>query len=163
VRDRGRRSTSPAATYMMLGLFQRSVVSIPPESIKVKLDRAPDRAATQLDCLQELAQGALAEMRSLIHQLRPSTAAEAGLISALRQHVAQRKRQDGLTVDLRVEGVDNERLSPAQEETLFRIVQEALNNVVKYAQTDRAEVTLRLVPESVTLAMMTKSVSPSSA
>jgi signal transduction histidine kinase len=89
-----------------------------------------------------LAQGALAEMRALIFELRPPAVEEEGLVPALRKHVAALKSRDGLTVELRVEG--EQRLSRDQERRLFRIAQEALNNVVKYAQTDRAMVTLTM-------------------
>ena len=119
------------------------------EAARILLERDPAQVAAQLDHLQELAQDALAEMRSLISQLRPKTVAEEGLIPALRRHIAERQNQDGLTVALQVEG--ERRLPPETEEALFRIVQEALNNVVKHAQTDQAEVTLRLRDESVSL------------
>jgi signal transduction histidine kinase len=123
------------------------------EAARILLERDPTKAGAQIDRLLELAQSALAEMRSLIAHLRPKTVAEAGLIPALRQHVAERGSQDGLTVALNLEGYADEdtRLSPETEEALFRIVQEALNNVVRHAQTDRAEVTLRLGDEAVSL------------
>jgi signal transduction histidine kinase len=106
-----------------------------------------------VDRLLELAQSALAEMRSLISHLRPKTVTEEGLVPALRRHVAERGDRDGLTVALRLEAFEEEdrRLPPEIEEALFRIVQEALNNVVKHAQTDRAEVRLRLRDELVSL------------
>jgi signal transduction histidine kinase len=123
------------------------------ESTRILLERDPTKAAAQLDRMQELAQSALAEMRSLISHLRPKTVAEEGLILALRRHVAERKKQDGLTVALDLEGYEEEgrRLPPEAEEALFRIVQEALNNVVKHAQTDQAGVRLRLREKTVSL------------
>ena len=119
------------------------------EAARILLERNPARVSAQLDRLRELAKGALAEMRSLIYQLRPRTADQAGLVPALRQHIAERQEQDGLKVALRVEG--KRRLPPEHEEALFRIVQEGLNNVVKHAQTDRVEVTLRLTDETANL------------
>ncbi len=119
------------------------------EAARILLKRDPTQVATQLDRIQELAQDALAEMRSLISHLRPKTVAEEGLIPALRRHIAERQNQDGLTVALHLEG--ERRLPTETEEALFRIVQEALNNVVKHAQTDQAAVTLRLRDESVSL------------
>jgi signal transduction histidine kinase len=85
--------------------------------------------------------------------LRPKTVADEGLVPALRRHIAERRERDGLTVALSLEGYAEEdrRLPPEAEEALFRIVQEALNNVVKHAQTDRAEVRLRLRDEAVSL------------
>jgi signal transduction histidine kinase len=91
-------------------------------------------------------------MRSLISHLRPKTVAEEGLIPTLRRHVAERGDRDGLSVALNLEGYEaDRRLPPETEEALFRIVQEALNNVVKHAQTDQAEVRLRLTDGAVSL------------
>jgi signal transduction histidine kinase len=113
------------------------------------LDQDASRAAAQLDRVQELAQDALAEMRSLIRQLRPKTVAELGLVPALQQHVAERQSRDGLHVVLQVDG--ERRLPGETEEALFRVVQEALNNVVKHAQTDQAEVCLELRGETISV------------
>jgi signal transduction histidine kinase len=122
------------------------------ESTRILLERDPTRVAAQLDHLLELAQSALAEMRSLISHLRPKTVAEEGLVPALRRHIAERGSQDGLIVALHLEEYEEDkRLPPETEEALFSIVQEALNNVVKHAQIDQAEVRLRLGNESVSL------------
>lgn len=112
------------------------------KSARVLLDKDPSQVTPQLDHLQELAQGALAEMRALIFELRPPAVEEEGLISALRKHFAALKSRNGLTVELR--GEETVQLSGEQERRLFRIIQEALNNVVKYAQADRAVVTLTM-------------------
>jgi len=117
-------------------------ITLTAKSAGILLERDPAQAASQLEHLHELAQGALAEMRALIFELRPPAVEEEGLVSALRKHVAALKSRDGLTVELNVEG--EQRLSGDQERRLFRIVQEALNNVVKYAQTDKAMVTLTM-------------------
>jgi signal transduction histidine kinase len=119
------------------------------EATHILLEQDPTRVPAQLERLKRLSQSALTEMRSLIYQLRPTTGTEAGLVAALRQHAAKRRNQDGLMVMLHTEGA--RRLPPEVEETLFRIVQEALNNVVKHARTDRVDVTLRLTDESASL------------
>jgi len=121
------------------------------EAAQILAERNPRRASTQLQRLQKLAQGALIEMRSLISQLRPKTVTEEGLVPALRQHIAERRDRDGLAVVLHLNG---ERELPREyKEALFRIVQEALNNVVKHAQADRAEITLDLTGGAVSLAI----------
>jgi len=123
------------------------------ESTRILLERDPTKVAAQLERIQELAQDALAEMRSLIQHLRPKTVAEEGLIPALRRHLAGQQNRDGLTVALEVVEIEEgeKRLTPETEEALFRIVQEALNNVVKHAQTEEAKVKLRLRDQSVSL------------
>ncbi len=123
------------------------------ESARILLERDPAKVVAQLDRLQELSKDALAEMRSLISQLRPKAVAKEGLIPALRRHIAVRQRQDGLAVALYLEGCGEEggQLAPETEAGLLRVVQEALNNVVKHAQTDRAEVRLCLKDDVVSL------------
>ena len=113
------------------------------ESARILLERDPARTAPQLARLQELAQGALEEMRSLIYQLRPADLADEGLVPAIHNHLATLKSREGLIVELHVEGEG--RLPRDQGEGLLRIVQEALNNVSKHAQTKEAVVTLRMI------------------
>lgn len=117
-------------------------ITLTAKAARTLLERDLELVASQLDHLQELAQEALTEMRSLIFHLRPTTVDEEGLVEALRKHVAALESHQGLTVALRVEG--EKRLGRHQERRLFRIIQEALNNVSKHAQTDRAAVTLRM-------------------
>jgi signal transduction histidine kinase len=124
-------------------------ITLTAKSARMLLERDLGQVAPQLDHLQELAQGALAEMRALIFELRPPSVAEEGLVSALRKHVAALKSRAGLEVDLQIEG--ERRLPAIQERRLFRIAQEALNNIVKYAQVGSAVVTLIMEDKRVLL------------
>lgn len=119
------------------------------EAARILLERDPSQAASHLSLLQELAQSALSEMRALIQQLRPTLIEEGGLAVALHQHLAALERREGLKAALQVEGEGQ--LPRDQEEGLFRIVQEALNNVVKHAHTDTAAVRLQLENGQVSL------------
>jgi signal transduction histidine kinase len=124
-------------------------ITLTAKSARMLLDKDPGQVVPQLDHLQELAQGALAEMRGLIFELRPPAVEEIGLVPALRKHFAALKSRNGLTVEFRV--AEAVQLSGEQERRLFRIIQEALNNIVKYAQTDRAAVTLTMEQGQVLL------------
>lgn len=104
-------------------------------------ERDPARARERLERASELGQGALAEMRALIFELRPMALQEEGLISALRKHLAAVKNREGLDVRLQVSGAER-RLPGRIEEAAFRIAQESLNNVVKHARAQRASVEL---------------------
>jgi len=114
------------------------------QSALLLLERQPERVSSQLDRLHDLAQSALAAMRTLVSELRPPPLA-AGLAAALRQHAAQRQLTDNLTVELEVMGEPGAHLSPAEEQGLLRIAQEALNNVVKHAGVAQACIRLHLV------------------
>jgi signal transduction histidine kinase len=111
------------------------------EAARILFDRDAARAASELDKLQALAKSALAEMRSLVFELRPTAVTEKGLIPALRHHMVTLDRQHGLVVALQVKGEPH--LTDREAQQLFRVIQEALNNVVKHARTDRASVALQ--------------------
>ena len=94
--------------------------------------------------MQSLSRDALKEMRALIYQLRPA-GLEAGLVTALSEY----GRKLGLKVVSRIHGV---RELPRQaEEALWRIGQEALNNVYKHAQAEEVSVELQLGDKAAVL------------
>src|SRR5205085_2548798 len=84
-------------------------------------------------------QGALAEMRALIFQLRPLTLQEEGLLSALKKHLSAVQSREQRGVELNVSGTMR-RLPAPVEDAAFRIVQESLNNVIKHASATRTQV-----------------------
>jgi PAS domain S-box-containing protein len=118
----------------------------------------PERAGESLEQLAKMAQGALAEMRSLLFQLRPEAITEAGLVEALKKFVAAVESRDSLPVTLHVEGSERRDgvpvLASEQMDALYRIAQEGLANVVKHARATRAEVRLHFTPEHVALAIV---------
>jgi signal transduction histidine kinase len=113
------------------------------QSALLLLDRDPDQVGAQLNRLNDLAHSALSEMHVLISELRPEKAIEGGLAAALRRYLADRRLPENLAISLEIEG--DQSLGPAEEQGLFRIAQEALNNIVKYAQASQAYVRLHLV------------------
>ena len=109
-------------------------------------ERDAAKARERLERAHEVAQGALAEMRALIFQLRPMALQEEGLVSALRKHLAALHSRHHHVVELRVSGHER-RLSAGVEEAAFRIVQESLNNVVKHAGATSARVELEFASD----------------
>jgi signal transduction histidine kinase len=112
------------------------------------MDRDPTKARERLERANDLAQGALAEMRALIFQLRPMTLQEEGLLSALKKHLNALHSRHGRVVQLQVVGTAR-RLPAEIEDATFRIVQEGLNNVIKHADSQTATVVLEFAPGSV--------------
>ena len=111
------------------------------QSASLLLERDPDRVEGQLDRLNQLARNALSEMQLLIAELKPETG-RGGLATALGGYLKGGQLPENLSVTLDVEG--DQSLEPVEEQGLFRIVQEALNNIVKHAQTSSAQVRLHL-------------------
>jgi signal transduction histidine kinase len=119
------------------------------ETARLLLEQDQAKAVEQLSRLQELSESALAAMRALIHELRPTAIAEQGLIPALRRLLTLLQRQHGLSTTFNVKGEPD--LSDEQADQIYRIVQEGLNNVVKHARIDRAAVTARFEKEHLVL------------
>jgi len=116
------------------------------QSARLLLEREPDRAAGQLERLEELAASAMGEIQALVSQLRPTSVAEEGLPTALRRLAAERQARDGLDVTMEVSG---ERVLPDPVAAgLYRIAQEALTNVARHAGMQQATVRLNLVGEA---------------
>jgi len=111
----------------------------------------PDRAIERVQRLGELARGALAEMRSLIFQLRPASLEQDGLPLALRRYAAAFESREGIRVAVEVLG--ERRDAPTQEEALFRIVQEALNNIAKHAHATTVEIRLCYAADELSLSV----------
>lgn len=119
------------------------------EAARLLLHR--DLAATerQLDALGERAKEALAEMRTLIHSLRPAGLEDNGLVPALQRWAERVRREHLLPVEVTVAMNARQRLDDEQERELFRIAQEALNNVVKHAAAKRAAIRLHATPDDL--------------
>ena len=112
------------------------------ESALLLLEREPARLPAQLDHLTDLARGALAQMQTLISELKPEASAPGGLEAALRRHLAERRLPQGLAFTVEVDG--DRQLQPAEERALLAIAREAVNNIVKHAQASRASIRLHL-------------------
>lgn len=112
------------------------------QSALLLLDHDPTRVGPQLERLDQLAQNAVVEMRALISQLHPVQAVKGGLVAALERHIASQAIPEGLDVSFETEG--DEALDSTEEQSLFRIAQEALNNIIKHAHASQACIRLRL-------------------
>ncbi len=108
-----------------------------------------DRAAEHLREIRTSTQSALREMRLLIFELRPGALKRDGLAAALQARLEAVEQRGGLATELNVLGPL--RLSAETEVGLYRIAQEALNNVLRHAHARRVVVSLEQRNSLVTL------------
>jgi signal transduction histidine kinase len=118
-------------------------------AIGVMLQRSARHSDDVLE-VREIVQAALDKVRALSHALHPVVLDEAGLDGALDAWLPGFERQTGVAVDYRKEGEEHG-LSHETTIHLYRVMQEALNNVAKHSGSKRAKVRLRFAPHAVTL------------
>jgi len=111
----------------------------------------PQKAQQQLSELQALLQGAIEGMRRFSRELRPTLLEDLGLIPALRWLVKE-LTPEGVETDILVKG-DPQGMDSDVELALYRIAQEAINNVRRHAQAQHVEVRLDLDSELIHLAV----------
>jgi PAS domain S-box-containing protein len=120
-------------------------------TLELLLASDPDAAKEKVAELRELQKDALAEMRTLIFELRPASLESDGLVQALRTHTTAVQRRTGLVIVVDAEPID--RLPLATEEALYRIAQEALHNVVKHANASHATIKVWRETDAIHLAV----------
>ena len=94
----------------------------------------------QIEKLREIASATIEEVHDLAWQLRPSVLDKFGLNVAIERHVEEFKQKTSIDCELMINICPNVRLKPEIETTIFRIVQESLTNITKYAHTSFASV-----------------------
>ncbi|MGD2148315.1 MAG: histidine kinase, partial [Anaerolineae bacterium] len=122
-------------------LFSASLIA---EALPTLWERSPEMGRERLAMLRHMSRGALAEMRTLLLELRPTAVVETGLEDLLRQLGEAVTGREGVPVTVEVEGACD--LPADLHVALYRIAQEALNNVVKHAKASQVAVGLRCTP-----------------
>lgn len=127
-------------------LFSANLIA---EVIPRLWDRNQQEARARLEELHQLTNGALAEMRTLLYELRPAVFKEAKLGDLLKHLTQGISVRSEIPIRLTVEG--EKKLSAEVQIALYRITQEALNNIVKHANPQQANVFLSCQDKEVKL------------
>jgi signal transduction histidine kinase len=129
-----------------------SVIVIQATAAEGMLDVNPDRAREPLASVQESGRQALGELRRLLAVLRPDVAPYTALSPQPRLRdldaLAVPLREAGLAVDVHLEGAVLD-IPPGVDLAAYRIVQEALTNVLKHADARVADVAVRCLSERI--------------
>jgi len=110
-------------------------------------DMDVDEARRSTEELRQLTRGALAEMRTLLLELRPATLTQTRLSDLIRQLCEAFIGRSRLPIKLSIEG--DCKLPPEVQVACYRIAQESLNNVFKYARATQVDVNLFTTPACV--------------
>ena len=108
----------------------------------VKEHCGDDKLCAEIEQVQEIAVRLDEEVDFLARELRPAALDDLGLAVALTNFVREWSRHFGITAEIHTSGVKFSRLASEIETALYRIAQEALNNVYKHAGANRADVML---------------------
>jgi PAS domain S-box-containing protein len=142
-RERLARELHDAVTQ---SLFSVAAIA---EAVPRVWERDPEEARSSLEELRWLTHGALAEMRAMLLELRPAALTEQKLGVLLRQLTDAMMGRTRMPVTTTVVG---DCPLPADVQiALYRIAQEGLNNITKYARASEAKVSLRCTPGMVKL------------
>jgi two-component system nitrate/nitrite sensor histidine kinase NarX len=112
-------------------------------------DRDQAEARRSLEDLRRLTRGAMAEMRSLLAELRPATLTDSDLGDLLRQLGNALEGRTNLPVAVTVFGEFI--LPPNVQVAFYRVCQEALNNIAKHAKASQAEIDLKREEDAIEL------------
>jgi len=99
----------------------------------------------QLRGISDLSSQVFEEIRSISHNLRPHLLDKLGMTRGLIHSISQMHETSATAFDVQIDPVDG-LLSPEQEVHVYRIIQEAVNNIVRHAEAKHASVRVRINP-----------------
>src|SRR5205823_2953039 len=121
---------------------------------QLKQSTAPPAArVSPLADVERLAEELGRTIHDIAYRLRPTILDDAGLHAALVQQLTEWSGRTGIEVDFEADAVQTLRLPPEIETACYRVVQEALTNVVRHAQARKVSVVVSCHGGSATLAI----------
>lgn len=111
------------------------------EAAEEALPRDPEAARQRLEGAASLARQSIDLIRQLVVDLRPAALDDLGLVPALRAFAETRLGERGVELQMEVSNM-KDRLSPPVETCLFRVVQEAVTNIIRHSNAKTARIHL---------------------
>ncbi|MEH7523001.1 PAS domain S-box protein [Bacillus sp. JJ1503] len=109
-----------------------------------------------LEQMQDEAREIIEDLRDLSWELRPSVLDDLGLIPAIRSYLV--RFSENYLINVHFDCYINSRLSPSTEISIYRIIQESLTNIRKYAETDEASVIIRKMDDVIRVVIEDKGI-----
>jgi len=109
------------------------------------------RVGEFLETLQEMGRRIDSEVNFLVWELRPTVLDDLGLVAAVENYVREWSRHFGIPAEFHAGRFGEERMDSQIETNLYRITQEALNNVYKHSKATTANVVLEMRKKEIVL------------
>ncbi len=121
--------------------------------IRMLKEAAADREdlSAQITALEQVAQQLDRDVDHLVWELRPTALDDLGLRAALANYIQDWSSRVDVSAELHTTGLTTDRLASEIETTLYRIAQEALNNIAKHARAGHVEIILERRADQVSL------------
>jgi signal transduction histidine kinase len=110
----------------------------------------PDRVKQQLEEISLTANSAIDSVREIAHNLRPHELENLGLVKAVKSMVAKVSDSSSIRVSSELDELDG-LLSIEVETSIYRIIQEGLNNIVKHADATQAQISVKRIGKELTI------------
>lgn len=111
--------------------------------VEQALAKDPEQARERLAAVRSSVIHTMEEVRRLVYDLRPSILDDLGLIPALTSYVEKRLEGAGIKTSFEAVGFGG-RLPPRVELTVFRVAQEAMNNLARHSKAREADINLEM-------------------
>jgi len=112
------------------------------------MDKDKEKAKDELKTLKDMVRYSVKDVRKIIYDLRPMSLDDLGLIPTIRRYIEKFEEQTDLEVELKVMG-NYKNIPKTHEITIFRIIQEALNNVHKHAEAGHCDLKIEFTNNNV--------------
>ncbi len=109
-----------------------------------------EKADKELEDLKNIVRSSVKDVRKIIYDLRPMSLDDLGLIPTLRRYIEDFIDETDINIEFEVLGEERE-LPSTHEITIFRLIQEGLNNIRKHAKADTGRVRLEFAAENLNL------------
>ncbi len=112
------------------------------EVVEKMMDYDSEKALVELHNLKSMIRGSVQDVRKIIYDLRPMSLDDLGLLPTLKRYIDKYQQQTNITINMEIIG-NQRRLASTYEVTIFRLTQEALNNIYKHSQATRGGIRLK--------------------
>lgn len=144
-RKRISREIHDGPAQMMANIFLRS--ELVERAIR---EQTVDEALKEIQSIRKMIRSSLREVRRIIYDLRPMALDDLGLIPTIKKYVMNTEDYNGVKIQFQAIG-EEKRLAQEYEVTLFRLMQESLQNAIKHGQGTIIIVKLEINKESLSL------------